>query len=84
MYGKWKSAQEYEPKGVTKLKRGPSSLRSSGLVSSSDEERSLGSLWSLGIRILVGCSIVKERVRRAGRKQHGCETDPSLERIVAY
>src|SRR6266581_9432719 len=32
-------------------------------------ERSLGSLWSLGIRILVGCSIVKERMRRAGRAQ---------------
>ena len=33
VYGKWKSAQGYEPKGVTKLKRDPSSLRSSGLAS---------------------------------------------------
>ena len=33
IYGKWKSAQGYEPKGVTKLKRDPSSLRSSGLAS---------------------------------------------------
>ncbi len=33
VYGKWKSAQEHEPKGVTKLKRDPSSLRSSGLAS---------------------------------------------------
>src|SRR2546425_7450816 len=47
-------------------------------------ERSLGSLRSLGIRILVGCSVVKERVRRAGRKQHACETDPSFEGIVTY
>src|SRR6266571_6449968 len=34
-----------------------------------DEERSLGSFWSLGIRILVGCSIVKERMLRACRKR---------------
>ena len=33
VYGKWKSTQGYEPKGVTKLKRDPSSLRSSGLAS---------------------------------------------------
>ncbi len=33
------------------------------------KQRSLGSLRSLGIRILVGCSIVKERLLRAGREQ---------------
>src|SRR2546425_2543163 len=32
-------------------------------------ERSLGSLQSLGTRNLIGCSIVKERMRRVGRKQ---------------
>jgi len=37
-----------------------------------------------GLVSFMGYSIVKERMGRAGRKQHACETDPNLERVVVY